>query len=214
MSDERQKIIDKIRSMQAFAGDPGATPAEAATFAKKAAKLVAKYTISQQELEPDERSEIKPHRYHIHELTKWRMTVLTQVAMMFSCRAAFILPTSLELVEIVGRRLNAESTMETFKRLDKELCSACEKLYPHNTLGQIEARRGMAIGLSLKLQDIRKADVESTLPVVQEIKEVKEFMDTQMVTTSEEPDLALDSAGAINGYMRSGMVEIHKGVKE
>lgn len=210
---KRDEIIEKIRRLQQVTVENGASPEEAESFAAKAAEMMAKHAVAQEEITapPEHKMDVREVKY----LNPWRRDLLEAIARVCFVQVVFMRGTT--DVTIVGRPLNIEAFYEMFRFIEKQCVDIARQLYPgsENRKAQRRAEGGLAAGVTKKLYEHHKKNRDALLPVVQELKAseqaMKDIIGEDNLSPMAEPERVITQE-FVHGAQNADRVKLRKDV--
>lgn len=205
----REKIVERIRKLRAKAESEACTEAEAEVFARRVQEMVAEHSVTEGELDASLRAGEKPTSWcwEMRYACGWRRSLANDVGRLLGVVFTF---GSGEAACWTGRRLSAEAAHEMYHHLETQVLRIAREMYPGQALQGMrrQAEKGLAAGVGMRLQRMRRESPPSLLPVVQEYDTILAGMDVRGVDTSP----SLDSTASMNGLLHSERVQIRKEV--
>lgn len=208
---DRNKVLEQIRNLQLKADDPASFEAEVDVFAEKAAKLMAKHLVTEAELEEYSSRKVNPNGYpfDIPSLNTWRLHLINSCASLFGCRVIYRKMGD-QRVLIVGKKISADAVGEIFKRIERDVIRTCRIMYPGDVNSARRAEKGMGIGISLRLIQMRKTNSDFMLPVVNELANIDNFLEGKVHHEEPtDPSDLIDSEEALIGFISADRIKVN-----
>jgi len=233
---ERTAILEKIAKLFALAEGRGATPAEAATAAAHAQRMLEKYKLSRaevDELDAEEPVEGNSEMFSDTKVPRWVLILSDNVARANDCRIYIggkwvktgnplrPLRSVGKRIVIVGRKSDSEIARYMFVYLHREIERLAQEALKSGLVsgrtGGSEFRIGaaMEVGariLAAKREERAQATTTAIVRVNQQEAEVESFMDKLDLKSTSMSCGRNDETARTHGRVAGSTIEVRPGV--
>jgi len=219
---DKQRLIEVVSKLVALANDAGATDGEKAAATEKAAKMMAKYSISDFEIGAfNGEAELDLTRVDIEGLTgrhrNWESTLAGTIARVFDSRVVLTTYTEPWSASFVGFAADVEVSVHFYTRLRRAVTRYSKLEYPG---AQLKNRNVFAYGMVRKLgQRLQEAFVKRDEYIPSDCKDlviakgckVKDFMEELFPNTrsTSGPKIKGSREAYIKGQKAGEKVTLH-----
>lgn len=206
---EHLKVIDKIRKLLALSASPN--EAEASAAAAKAHELLRAYNLSLEDIGTDDKSQvIWENHLRMSKIANWRISLGSQVARSNYSRALVATRRGCQVLIFVGRKHNTATAGVLFDYLDAVVMRLGRQLKDRR-YSKEKFRDGLVDGLSRRLAEMSRQEVEESTALVVLDKEVDESLKGKKIGTIDT-SVDLDTKSYTLGYQAAKNVSLHKQV--
>lgn len=202
------EIRDKIRRMLARAENEATTENEAEFLAERVQKMLAESGLTLGDIgaeKSDYQSDTRIFKYSCG----WRRKLADQIGRFLGASFSFVIGG--EAATFHGKPECTDAAWELYTRLERACVQIPRARYPGDSRASRRAEKGVALGLVLRLQEIRLTLPESRLPVVQEHANSENWMNDQDPNIMKKDNkLVIDSMEAMAGFKMADSVKIQE----
>lgn len=221
MTDDRTKLIEKIRKIQRKA-EGTTSAAEADTFLEKMSKMMAENSITMDELkEQDITVGFGYSDFNMNYSDSWRKQLAWASAKLCGCIGIYMRGSPKHAMRIYGRPENVEIAIDTYIYIHDQIRKICRSLYPNDRKSYIQAQSGICAGIQIKIANILKemmdeavsGAIDSKVPMIVESQVVADFVHRSTETKVMNMRPVKATAAAINGLNAADRVDVRKAVR-
>jgi hypothetical protein len=218
MTDDREKLIDKIRKIKRKA-DGTSSEAEAHTFLQKMSVMMEANGITMAELkEKDMNHGFGFSIYNLRYSDAWRKNLMWASAKLCGCVGVHMGSMEGTQFKIFGRPENVEIAVETYVYMHDQIRAIARSLYGSDRKQYIEAQKGLSFGVQVKINEIMQkamkegaeGAIDTKVPMIVEHQVVRDFVKAAMSLKPAKTRFISGTPAFYNGLNNAGRVDVRK----